>query len=677
MKRFAWPFVRFKAPAGGTFFSVKNRLAASFLIVLLVPALCLTWNSYQTAKKKVDEQVTMAAEVSVRLLNNVFSEFIVAKQQDVAGLAYGMELAGMKSLDGGNIGSSPNVRKQLEGYRAVHPEIEQVYVGTEDGLFMNAPDSFKNPPDYDPRKRPWYQQAMANKDKVIVTAPYVSKSSNQQVVTVAQATKDGQGVAAINVGIGQLAEITRSVQIGREGYIYILDQDGKMIVHPQVAPGTDVSAEPTTVILYKSGSGYFTYLSGKDPKKMVFATNAQTGWKIAGTMYEREVADEASPILHRTVIVLIVALLLGGLLLYWVIYSIIRPLKQMNRVSMKITEGDLTEQITVTREDELGRLGNSFNEMSRSLRSVIYQVSENAIQLSASAEQLATSSEVSSEASEQIAAAMQEAASGTEQQVRSTEETQQAMTEMERQVDRIAAHAEHAASSASHAKERAAEGNEAIQRAVNQMSSIGAGVNHLAQVIHGLDERSSEIVKIIDVITEIAARTNLLALNAAIEAARAGEHGRGFAVVSQEIRKLAEQCSESAKQISGLIGGMRQETDATIVNMQNVKLEVQEGVKAVQTAGSSFEEITVSVDALVEQIGETAAVSHSMSDSSRKVASAMDVVTEVSEGTAGRIQQVAGITEEQLASMEEITASANALTKMAEDLQALIDKFKV
>ncbi|MDR6879871.1 methyl-accepting chemotaxis protein [Bacillus sp. 3255] len=663
--------------AKGTLLSVKNRLILAFLLVLTVPTLMIAWSSYNTAKSKVDDQMVRAAGSNVALLNNVFNQFITAKQLDVAGLAQNLELRGMISLDGGNIGSSPPVRTQLENYKKVHPEIEQVYVGTESGLFMNAPDTFKNPPDYDARKRPWYQEAMAHKNETIVTAPYVSKSSNQLVVTVAQATKDGQGVTAVNVSIEQLAEITRSVKIGKEGYVYLMDKDHKYIVHPTEAAGTNAPDNEETRRIYSSASGYFSYVKDNNMKKMTYVTNELTGWKIAGTMYDREVAEEAAPILHRTLLVFVCALIVGAVLLLWILRSIISPLQQMIRLSRSISDGDLTEQISIRRRDELGVLGNSFNEMSQSLRSVLYQVSENAVQLSASAQQLASSSEQSAASSEQIAVKMQEAANGTGQQASSTESTRQAIGEMESNVTTISHNAEQASSSALHAKARAEAGNESIQRAVDQMQAIGAGVDELGHVIEGLGERSTEIVNIIDVITGIANQTNLLALNAAIEAARAGEHGRGFAVVSHEIRRLAEQSSESAKQISDLISAMRQETDTTIANMQAVTEQVQEGVSVVNMAGGSFNEIAVSIDEVVRQIHATSAISQQMAESTAIVVNAMSDVSQISEETALTIRDVAGITEEQLASMEEITDSANALTRMAEDLQALIDKFKV
>jgi methyl-accepting chemotaxis protein len=661
----------------GTFFTVKTRLIIAFLIVLIIPTVFITWGSYSTAKNKVNDHIIQAAESNVELLNNVFSQFITAKKLDIAGLALNFELKGVTSLDGGNIGKGPQVRTQLENYKSAHPEIEQVYVGTEDGLFMNTPDSFKNPPDYDARKRPWYQEAMANKPNTIVTAPYLSKSSNQLVVTVAQATKDGLGVAAINVSIEQLANITRSVTIGKEGYIYLLDKDRKYIVHPTEKAGTTAADSVETQKFYSSESGYFSYLKENEAKKMAFVTNPLTGWKLAGTMYEKEVVEETAPILHRTVLVFFAVLILGAALLYWILKSIIQPLQQIICMSKNISEGDLTEEMTITRKDELGMLGQSFNEMSKSLRSILFQVSENAIQLSASAEQLSSSSELSSSASEQIAEKMQETAYGTDRQLQSTMETREAISEMASQVSVISNNAVTASLSALHAKERATVGNESIQRAVSQMREIGEGVSNLSQIIQGLGERSSRIVKIIDVITEIANQTNLLALNAAIEAARAGEHGRGFAVVSHEIRRLAVQSSESAKQISDLISAMRQNTDSTILNMASVTHKVQEGVEGVNLAGLFFEEISSSVDEVVLQINETSIVSQQMSERTGNVVMAMDSVTQISGTTASCIKEVAYITEEQLASMKEITLSASALTKMAEDLQVLIERFKV
>ena len=195
--------------------------------------------------------------------------------------------------------------------------------------------------------------------------------------------------------------------------------------------------------------------------------------------------------------------------------------------------------------------------------------------------------------------------------------------------------------------------------------------------IKKLGNLSQEIGNIIGVITGIADQTNLLALNAAIEAARAGEHGQGFAVVADEVRKLAEQSKESADQIAGLINQMQEDTTEAVNVMEVGTKEVAAGKVIVDETGKRFEKILLSIEQVTAQIQEVSAISEEMSASAEEVNASIEEMANIAQYSASNTQNVASASEEQLASMEEITASATTLSKMAEDLQAIVKKFKL
>jgi methyl-accepting chemotaxis protein len=376
----------------------------------------------------------------------------------------------------------------------------------------------------------------------------------------------------------------------------------------------------------------------------------------------------------------------GGIILLFSILSalilnrvIVRPIKRVNKQLKEIAEGegDLTRELTIKSNDELGEFAQSFNQMTANLRNLIRQVGSSTEQVAASAEELSATSEQASTASELIATTTQEVSAGTEKQVSSVEESSKAIHEMSAGVQQIAANANSASSKAIKTSETATEGNEAIQTAVKQMNSINHTVSELAQLIKGLGDRSNQIGEIVEVITDIAEQTNLLALNAAIEAARAGEHGRGFAVVADEVRKLAEQSSGSAQQITELISTIQGETTKAVQSMELGTKEVADGINVVNSAGHSFETIRHSINEVTQQIQEVSAASKQLTLSTEKVVSSIDLISEVAETTSSGTQNVSAAAQEQLASMEEISASASSLSKMAEDLQYLIGKFKV
>ena len=180
-----------------------------------------------------------------------------------------------------------------------------------------------------------------------------------------------------------------------------------------------------------------------------------------------------------------------------------------------------------------------------------------------------------------------------------------------------------------------------------------------------------------DTIAGIAGQTNLLALNAAIEAARAGEQGRGFAVVAEEVRKLAEQSQEAAKKIAELIGEIQGDTDKAVVAMNDGTREVKTGAEVVNAAGVAFQEISGLVTQVSSQVKEISAAIQQMASGSQQIVDSVKRIDGLSKTSAGEAQSVSAATEEQLASMEEIAGSSEALSKLAQDLQAAVAKFRI
>ncbi|QOR66861.1 methyl-accepting chemotaxis protein [Cytobacillus suaedae] len=379
-----------------------------------------------------------------------------------------------------------------------------------------------------------------------------------------------------------------------------------------------------------------------------------------------------------TITLLIVALIFGIAIAFIISRLISKPVQSMAVLAEQISKGDLTaDELRVKNRDEIGDLAKSFNLMASNLRTLIQQVGTTAEQVAASAEELTASAEQTGHATEQVATTMQSVAAGVDKQVHSIEESSQTINEMSAGIQQIASSSQNVLNTAMATSDKAAEGGKVIHTAVEQMNSINTTVLGLGNVVTDLGARSSEIGKIIEVITGIAEQTNLLALNAAIEAARAGEHGKGFAVVADEVRKLAEQSSQSAQQISQLISMIQGETTKAVQSMEVATKEVQEGIGAVNTAGASFEHIQTSVNEVNVQIQEVSSAVQQMAAGTEQMVHSMKLITQIAEGSASGTQEVSAATEEQLASMEEITSSASSLSEIAEELQTLISRFKV
>ncbi|MBY0123309.1 methyl-accepting chemotaxis protein [Bacillus sp. S/N-304-OC-R1] len=359
--------------------------------------------------------------------------------------------------------------------------------------------------------------------------------------------------------------------------------------------------------------------------------------------------------------------------------TIVRPMKTINMQLKEIAEGegDLTKELSVTSKDEIGDLASSFNKMLYNLRSMIQQISLTSEQIAASSEELTASAEQTTQATNQITTAIQEIAIGAEMQGQGAVESSKSMQVMTESIQQVAETTASVSEAAMETSKEANKGNESIQMIMKQMDIIHESVDASASVVNRLGEQSKEIGNITEVIMGIADQTNLLALNAAIEAARAGEQGRGFTVVADEVRNLAEQSKESATKIAGFIKQIQEDTLHAVSVMNKGTHEVAVGMEVVHKTSEGIQNILSSVEQVASQIQEASAVTEEMAASVEEVSASIEEMASISQVAASNTQNVASSSEEQLASIEEIASTSASLSKMAEDLQELVNKFKV
>jgi methyl-accepting chemotaxis protein len=439
------------------------------------------------------------------------------------------------------------------------------------------------------------------------------------------------------------------------------------------------------VIQYQDSNAQVKLISSVADMSNKFARDIVAESKKLGSL-EQELMDQqiqenrnmVARLFAMILPICILILLFLSLIGWMVSKMMIMPVVAMEKAAQKMASGDLTiGKMEVKNKDEIGELANSFNLMAGNLREVIGEVGSHAEQVAASSEQLTACAEQTGKATQQIVDTMQEVSAGVEKQLQTVEDVTQTVSGLSLAIQEIAHHAQAVSSTANQATETCSEGEQAIQTVVRQMTLISQTVGGLAEVIKGLGEHSKEIHQIIEVITGISAQTNLLALNAAIEAARAGEHGRGFAVVADEVRKLAEQSAQSAQQVSRLIAHIQGDTDKAVKSMEIATKEVVSGIELASVAGESFAHIHATVNEVTTEIQKVSAAVQQIASGAEQTVHFMNAVREIAETASSGIQEVSAATEEQLASMEEISSSAHSLSKMAEHLQMLIGRFNV
>ncbi|MBP2630450.1 MAG: mcpB 2 [Firmicutes bacterium] len=539
-------------------------------------------------------------------------------------------------------------------------------------------------------EREYFKEILQKKETVVSGDPVESKASGKLVSVVITPIKGNQnqivGYSAASMQINAITSYVLNRKFGNGGYTYAFGKSGDFFIHPdeKVALKDNILSDdksPELVALAKTALGgkkaVSSYEFKGNTKYAGCAPVPGTSWVVGTSISKDEALAKINDIRNQAILIAVIAVVLGGALMYFIAARMINPIISLVGVAHKMADGDLTQSVKVASEDEVGQLAVAFNEMGGSLKILIQQVQKNAEQVAASSEELTASAEQSAEAISHVAMTIGDVAADAGNQAQEVESTSSVVEQMSAGIQQIATNSSKVSDASNKTANAAQDGKKAVSAAISQMGSIEKSVASSAAVVMKLGERSNEIGQIVDTISGIASQTNLLALNAAIEAARAGEQGRGFAVVAEEVRKLAEQSQDAAKKIASLIGEIQSDTGSAVTVMNNGTNEVKVGIEVVNNAGQAFEEIVVMISQMGMQIQEILEAIQQMASGSEQIVTSVRSIDQISKDIAGKTQTVSAASEEQSASMEEIATSSQALSKLAEQLQSAATKFRV
>ena len=373
----------------------------------------------------------------------------------------------------------------------------------------------------------------------------------------------------------------------------------------------------------------------------------------------------------------IVVILISVSMALYLSRSINSSIQYLIGVANHIAQGDLKVDVTPKSNDEFGMLTKAFAETVKQLKGLIEGITSTADNLVSFSEQLTSNADQSALATQQVANSISNVAFNMTNQ---GEQVNSSVTEINRMTEDIAAFeklSEQSSQSANAVADIAQDGRVAVAGAVSQMETIAASVTESAEVIRQLAERSEEISQISDTISAIAEQTNLLALNAAIEAARAGEHGRGFAVVADEVRKLAEGSALAASKIAELIRVIQSDTTKAVERMEQGTQDVQSGKIVVDKAGISFGNIVQAVIGLTKNAEIILHAAQASAEKINKLVAVMDALNKTSAAVSQEAESVSAATQQLSASMDEIAGASKNMSDMAQKLKDSTSQFKV
>lgn len=579
---------------------------------------------------------------------------------------------------------TPEYLNPLLYTKSTEGAVSDIYVGTVDGEMIDGslwvPDA-----DYDPRTRPWYQAAETT-DEIIYTEAYLDKVTEKWAISVAQAIrseeKEFYGVLAIDILLDTITQKVTERKIGETGYAFMTDAKGLIIAHPNaellnVDLHTISGLESLAEKMKANDNGYEEYTFEGIEKIMVFQKVPATSWIIAVTINQEEAyAEVVSSRISFAIIIIIVCFLIL-LVCFIAAGKITKPLKLLTAEAQKIANGNLKVTIKSSGSKEVKDLSEAFRSMTDNIAKLVSDIGTAADRVSHSSDEIQGITDNAKQISEEIAKTSHELATGAGNQAASVSDGADMIVMMSRTIEQVAESSQDTHRLILDVDSSVNDGVKALDRQTNLMDKNNVSTEKVVQAITLLEGKASEIQKIVGVIGEIADQTNLLALNAAIEAARAGEQGKGFAVVADEVRKLAEQSASSSNDIGILLNDILDKTVKSVEDVIAVQKIVSEQKESLDETRALYQKIQQAVQIIVEKAVKISKETIELQSSSDKVSISMADVAAITEESAAATEEVAAATSDQSNSLGEISVEVTTLVNEAQSLMNTISVFKI
>ncbi|WWZ01613.1 methyl-accepting chemotaxis protein [Pseudomonas putida] len=618
-------------------FSHKILLAAS-LIVILAFSLFTLYNDYLQRNAIREDLENYLAEMGASTSTNIRNLFD-GRIKLVENLAQ-------------NIAQDPTNAETLMGQNALISSFLTVYLGKVDGGFSVRPDA-KMPDGYDPRTRPWYKDGM-NAAGATLTEPYIDMTTNKMVIGILSKVSSSVGVVGGDLALDGLVQIINSLNFGGMGYAFLVNDQGKVLVHPDkdlvMKSLSDLFPQHTPKL-----TGELTEVQSDGQARLLTFTPItglpSANWYIGLSVDKDKAFSMLSTFRTSAVIATVVAVVIIIGLLGLLINVLMQPLHTMTRAMEDIAEGegDLTKRLRIHNHDEFGILGTAFNRFVERIHSSISEVS--------------SATEQVNEVALRVISASNSSMTNSDEQSNRTNSVAAAINELGAAAQEIAGNAAQASQHASSARLLAEEGQQVVERNIAAMNRLSDLIVSSSGHIETLNNKTVNIGQILEVITSISQQTNLLALNAAIEAARAGEAGRGFAVVADEVRNLAHRTQESAQQVQTMIEELQVGARASVETMDQSQRHSQDSVQIANQAGERLDSVTV-------RISEIDGMNQS-------VATATEEQTAVVEAINMDINEINMLNQEGVENLQATLRACSDLEQQAGRLKQLVGSFRI
>ena len=525
-------------------------------------------------------------------------------------------------------------------------------------------------------------QLIEAKNELVKSGQLTLEEAQEQVKTALIGPLDSEGKR----------EISYPADLGDNGYIYIMDEEGTLLGHPSREGDNLWNDQDSSGEYFIRGvkdkalaGGGFTYYDFALPNSTHIAPKLTYSvlyedwdWIVVSGTYLQDFNAAAYRLINVLVISLIVAIIAGGVIAILFSQHLAQPIVRLARSVRQVAKGNLTVELDRNdRADEIGILNDGFNDMVEQLKELISEVEESIVSIQDTSSNLAGVAEETTAYGDEIVRAISEVAKGATTQAQDTDATSKLTNSIAHEIVGLNEKNQLMLDSSTQMKHSNKEGIQRLHLLKEKSTESFTIISKMQEVLNSLIGKVRDIEQIVETINDISAQTNLLALNASIEAARAGEHGKGFAVVAEEVRKLADQTNDATDVVRNTLRGIEQETSHVTNEMDKTYKIVVSQNEAVDSTEQTFLEIGRVADLIGSSIEDVSVSIIQLNESKNAMLSAIDSIASVSEENAAMTEQVNASVEEQQKAIHHVTESSTALTEEINGLKESISKFVV
>lgn len=658
--------------------TLKLKLPVLLLVLSIIPlyavSMLLGTSFTDVVRDKVKQQQVLTAEANADALNGMLQGKIGAFENAIK--EYQPVLIS---------GNKEQILPLLKGMKALNPDVQSISYSTAEGQSFDQKGTQLNLSGFSNFQRIKQEKTLGISDLLLDTT-----SGEQSIIIDLPITDNGgefRGLIQAILLPGNIQKDLNHNLMSETSYSYLISTSGIYMSHPTAekigkdfrdyANAEKIKSYEEQVLAKDSGTVEYVEEDGT-AKIASFAKVELTGWKVlvSGDKHDLMSGAETSQkkadlfILICTVALAVIALVIS--------FFMMKVITKMTKLMQKVAVGDLTGRLETGKgQDELQQLKRNMNGMLDSFSHMIARITDSVQHTAASSEELSAIAESSVQTSEYTAKSVEGMIKGATTQTESSEQSAVAIEEMAAGIQRIAESAGAVNQQVQDMYSEVATGEQVVDEAVMVVSSVKESVSKSVVMMQALESKSQEINEIVGYISAIAAQTNILSLNAAIEAARAGEHGRGFAVVAGEVKKLAEQTTAAASNVTAILLDLQSAASDSGKAVAEGISDVERSVVQMVKVKDVFDTVQEAVRGVTSQIEEVSAATEELSASAEEVSASMDEMVSISRESLIELKAIGNGAEEQHQAMEEISSSSQSLSQMAAELQEMIKKFNI